>query len=163
MSAPSPKSVGGALLVAVAVGAVAVGLRREARRSAAEAAESASNASAVEAPRADAVVVYYFHGDQRCATCLDIEAQTKRAIEENFAEQMADAKLRLESVNFEAPGNAHFRKDYDLSFGTVVVQGGGADQPWENLSDVWTLIHDDPVLFEVYIVDHVERMLEPAR
>lgn len=163
MRTPSAQSVAGVILIVFAVGATVVGLRRQ---STADGASATTAVTAPESPDAESrpepVTVYYFHGDTRCATCRAIETQTTRVVQERFDQELASEKLRFEIVNFEAPANEHFRGDYDLAFGSVVVQGIGEDRPWENLADVWTLIHEDPAVFEVYLVEHVRRMLEPA-
>lgn len=70
--------------------------------------------------------------------------------------------LRFEVVNFEQPEHRHFRDDFGLSFGSVVVHGPGPEVQWENLGEVWKLIHDDPAKFEACIVRHVQSMLEAA-
>lgn len=166
MSALPARSIAGIALVVFAVGATAVGVYRQARRSAPEADARAQPVAEAEPSDAallpEPVTVYYFHGDTRCATCRAIEEQTARVLQERFAEELATEKLRFERVNFDEEANRHFQDDYDLAFGSVVVQGNGKDRPWENLANVWTLIHDDTTAFDAYIVEHVRRMLEPV-
>jgi hypothetical protein len=162
------KTALGVAIVAIAIAAVAVGLFREAdhAREAEQIAATPAATSAIEtAPGAkahqpNAVIVYYFHGDYRCETCLAIESQTVRAVETNFADEIDAGRLRLEIVNFDAPANRHFRADYNLAFGTVLVQGAG--EAWENLDNVWDLVHEDPADFETYLVDQIRPMLDAA-
>jgi hypothetical protein len=110
----------------------------------------------------DVVTVYYFHGHTRCDTCLDIEAKTVAAIENNFADAVESGRMQFEIVNFDQPEHAHFRDDYDLAYGTVVVQGIGDDHPWVDLADVWTYVHEPPAEFEKYLVSNITAMLDPA-
>lgn len=147
------KPILGIVLVAAAIGAVAIGVAREGSK--AGSAEVA-NASA-EQPRV--VTVYYFHGETRCETCLAIEAATERVVHERFADELAAGTLRYEAVNYDASAGRHFRDDYDLAFGSVVVQGVGEARPWENLAEVWSLIHDDPAKFEAYLIEHITPMI----
>ena len=143
----------GFALVAVAIGAVAIGVVRESSES-----RSGEVAGAlVEQERA--VTVYYFHGQARCETCLAIESATERVVRERFAGELDAGTLRYEAVNYDAPAERHFREEYNLAFGSVVVQGVGDDRPWENLAEVWTRIHDDPAEFEAYLVEHISSML----
>lgn len=157
-SAPQRKGLAkpamGIALVALAIGAVAIGVAREGSESSA----GQIAAEPVEQPRA--VTVYYFHSDTRCRTCLAIESKTERIVRERFANELAAGTLRYEAVNYDAPDDRHFRDDYDLSFGTVVVQGIGGNRPWENLSDVWSLVHEDSEEFEAYLAEHITPMLE---
>lgn len=146
---------GSALVIVVAVGALGVGLVREVGRS------QASSSPTERPPEPAVVTVYYFHGDVRCPTCRAIEARTTRTVHDEFADELAVGRLRFEVVNYDTPENLHFRDDFDLSFGSVIVQGAGADRPWENLADVWTLVNSDQLLFESYLVEHIGRMLGP--
>ena len=143
----------GILLVAVALGAVAIGVARESSKS------GVADAASAPSEQPQVVTVYYFHGETRCETCLAIERATERVVNERFAEELAEGTLRYEAVNYDAPSERHFREDYDLAFGTVVVQGVGEDRPWENLADVWSLVHDDPAVIEAYLVGHITPML----
>ena len=142
----------GILLIAIAAAAVVVGIARQGPRPA-----PAHAATTEEAPQA--VTVYYFHGDERCETCLAIEAATERTIRERFAEALAEGTLRYRAVNYDTPADRHFRDDFDLAFGSVVVQGTGPQARWENLADVWTLIHEEPAAFEAYLLEHITPML----
>lgn len=153
------RAVVGAALVSAAIAAVAVGLYREADR--ARRAETADSRLADPAV-SRAVVVYYFHGDLRCDTCRDIESRTSRLVKANFADEIASDRLRFAVVNFDAPADRHFRDDFDLAFGAVVVQAAGHPDSWENLSDVWTLIHDEPAAFDEYLNRHIRAALEKA-
>lgn len=156
-SAPQRKSLGkpilGLLLVAVAAGAVVVGVARERSKT------PASEATITRAIDPEVVTVYYFHGELRCETCVAIESLTERVVRARFADQLAAGTLRYEAVNYDDPADRHYWDDYDLSFGSVIVQGVGDAGAWENLAEVWTLVHDDSAAFEAYLVEHITPML----
>lgn len=152
---------GWTLLIA-ALAAAAVGLAREVGRAGTPTSGNDDVAVATTTAAADqqVVTVYDFHATQRCVTCLAIEKETVRVLEQHFGDALADGRLRFRSVDFDLPENLHFRSDYDLAFGSIVVRGAGADAAWQNLADVWTLIHGDPALFATYIVEHVRPLLD---
>jgi hypothetical protein len=175
----------GIMLVVLAVGAVTFGLMREARKS--RLAEGpvpttvVSQPSSISAPPTPApadpsatspaglstdtaasagppiTMVYYFHGDTRCPTCLSIEKQASETVQSKFEAEIAAGRLRFFSVNYDTPEHRHFRDDYGLSFGSVVVVKGAR---FENLSDVWTFVHDDRPKFDAYVVEHVAQFLK---
>lgn len=151
---PLAKPLLGVVLVVIALGAVVIGVTREA------APPKPAEVAAAPQAQAEVVTVYYFHGDTRCDTCLAIEAATERIVREWFAKDLAAGTLRYEAVNYEAPANQHFREAYSLAYGTVVVQGVGELRPWKNLSKVWEFIHDDPTKLDAYLVDSIAPMLE---
>lgn len=145
-------------LVAIAIATVAIGLMRERSR-----AEEAASEPVPDATQDDGVIrVYYFHGDVRCKTCLAIEARTSEIVSRVFADEIASGWLRFERVNYDEPANRHFREEYRLAFSTVVVQGAGEDRKWENLAEVWTLIHQDEPALEEYLTRHILRMIDPT-
>lgn len=143
----------GVLLFAVAAGALAVGIARQSSK------PGVDQAVATPVAQAERVTVYYFHGTIRCKTCVAIEMETERVLRERFSDELERGTLNYVAVDYDTPENQHFRTDYDLAFGSVVVQGSGDEGPWENLADVWTLIHSDQVTFDAYLVDHIAPLL----
>lgn len=146
----------GAAVVLVAVGALTVGLVREASRS----DEQRSAAPVAETRGGGVLTVYYFHGDLRCKTCLAIEAQTVEVMRRTFADEVAEGLLHLEIVNFDDPANAGYRDRYDLAYSTVILQSGYEPDRWENLSEVWTHIASGEAAFGQYLADQINRMLD---
>lgn len=112
-------------------------------------------------PLDDGVIVYYFHGKNRCPTCVNIEAYARDAIESAFAEQLRDGWLRWQVVNYEEPGSEHFRKDYELIVPSVVLVriDGGAPTQWSTLSRTWQLV-DDKAAFRRYVEQETRAFLE---
>jgi hypothetical protein len=152
----------GIACVILASGAVVVGLVRELRRSPPSAAAAergdAADAARLNQPASSAVTtVYYFHGNTRCDTCLDIERQTGEAVGRAFEEELRAASVRLVSINYDLDEHRHFLEDYDLSFSSVVVVRGSR---WENLGEVWTLVHDERTEFDRYVSDRVRAFVE---
>ena len=103
---------------------------------------------------AGAVVVYYFHGDKRCRTCISIEAYTREAIEEGFLEQLESGELELRIVNVDDPENGHFIQDYGLTTKSVILADvrGGAEGRWKNLDMIWEYVGDKKTF-----LDYVQR------
>ena len=98
----------------------------------------------------DALVVYYFHGNVRCPSCLLLEELTRSTVEFYLGEEMKTGRISLKIINTDKPDNAHFTEDYDLSVQSVVlsqVQNGG-EKSWKKLDRLWELLHDEEVLVE---------------
>jgi len=104
--------------------------------------EGVDNAASPEPARA--VVVYYFHGDKRCATCIKLESYAQEAIETHFAEELGNERLRWNAVNVDEAGNEHFVKDFQLVTKSVVLVEMQDGEPgrWQNLDRVWELVGD---------------------
>lgn len=143
----------GAVVIVVALGAVVFGIAREMGRSVP--ATTVASVTPAAAPSTAAIpTVYYFHGDRRCATCVSIEEQTAALMRAAFAQDIAAGRLQFRVVNFDAAADRHFRDDYQLSFGSVVVASAD-NTKWENLGEVWPL-EDDREAFERYLIEHIQ-------
>ncbi len=97
-------------------------------------------------------VVYYFHGNRRCATCRGIEDKTRKVVAGDFGELVRRGELEFRSVNLDQSENEHFVKDFQLVSRTVVLAREAAGQPvkWKVLDKVWLLAHK-PDKFRAYI------------
>jgi hypothetical protein len=109
---------------------------------------AATTAQAGTAP--DRVVVFYFHGNRRCRTCLGIQETIQRTIAERFGAETASAALSFQDVNIDAPDNKHFIQEFNLSSSSMVVTAnkGKAMLKWENCEKVWEHAHDQTALAE---------------
>ena len=123
---------------------------RESTGATAEAVSASSAASAVQPANvtADSVVVYYFHGNRRCRTCMGIQRAIQTTVSERFAAETASGALVFREVNIDEPANAHFVQDFDLSSSSMVVvaKSGQKTVKWENCSQVWPLAHKETEL-----------------
>lgn len=106
------------------------------------------------------VIVYYFHGNFRCATCRRIEQLTREAVSENFGAELSAGALEMRVINVEEPENSHFSNDYKLFTRSVVVSDmvNGKETQWKNLQKVWELVHQQKA-FEDYIRDEIKSYL----
>jgi len=114
-----------------------------------EAVATASTASAAaENLNPDSVVVYYFHGNRRCRTCMGIQQAIQTTVSERFGAETASGALAFREVNIDEPDNAHFVKDFNLSSSSMVVVAKSGDKTvkWENCSRVWPLAHQETEL-----------------
>ena len=60
-----------------------------------------SNKATEEQSQKDRVEVLYFHGKQRCATCMAIEKNAKEAVEAQFADELKNGTRLYEILNEE--------------------------------------------------------------
>jgi len=45
--------------------------------------------------------VYYFHNTRRCETCMNVERQSKQALQQLYPQQMKAGKVRFTALNIE--------------------------------------------------------------
>ncbi|MFH0939040.1 MAG: nitrophenyl compound nitroreductase subunit ArsF family protein [Planctomycetota bacterium] len=108
------------------------------------------------------IIVYYFHGNMRCATCRAIEAYANEAIRTGFADALKDGRLEWRVVNIEEPDNERFVEDFQLTTRSVVLERlvNGKRADWKNLERVWELIRGDKDDFLKYVQDETKVYLK---
>jgi hypothetical protein len=109
---------------------------------------------------ADGVVVYYFHGRQRCVTCNKMETLAESVVRQQFADQHRDGWVVFKSIDVQTPETGHFVQDYQLSSAAVVMvqRQGGQDVRWRRLDEVWQKVRDD-VEYRGYVADNLAACL----
>lgn len=104
---------------------------------------------------ANTVIVYYFHGNVRCATCRTIESYAEEAVRTAFAPELASGKMKWRPVNVDEPENEHFVQDYQLVTRSLVLvkMENEAQTEWKNLDKIWQLVGSKPQFTE-YVVEN---------
>lgn len=118
-----------------------------------------NSAQAGEKAQSLSYIVYYFHGNRRCATCKKIESQAKAVVESTFTAKIKKGELTFTSVNIDEEQNKHFINDFNLvSSGVVAVRinGKGEVQKYKNLPKVWPLAWEEDS-FNNYIKDEINK------
>jgi hypothetical protein len=107
----------------------------------------------------DGLVVYYFHGDTRCATCQAIEAQSHAAVQEHYSAELQDGTVSWEILNYEGAA-AEFAEQFAIQVPVVVLARieEGQIGDWKRLDKVWALVGDEEAFGE-FIRSEISRML----
>ena len=105
-------------------------------------------------------VVYYFHTNYRCETCELLEKNTGEVMEEYYSEELRDGTLIWKVINTDEEGNQHFRDDYELYSGAVVLvkRRNGKEITFKSLELIWELVYDEPE-FKKYMSSEVKSFL----
>ena len=121
-------------------------------------------AVAGEKVAAEKTVVYYFHGNRRCATCRGIEENTRKVVDGDFSELVRRGRLEFRSVNLDRSENEHFVKEFQLVSRTVVLarEAAGKTVDWKTLDKVWLLAHQ-PDKFRAYIKSELDGFLRSPK
>ncbi len=64
------------------------------------------------------VNIYYFHGKQRCKTCVAVEKLTKEVIEKNFA---GNDKIHFTVLNIEDAANDALVEKYKVAWNALII------------------------------------------
>lgn len=72
----------------------------------------------------DKVEVYYFHNERRCATCVAVEDESVKALNELYPEKMKSGEITFLSVNIEDDANKGLTEKFEISGQTLLVVKG---------------------------------------
>jgi len=65
--------------------------------------------------------VLYFHATHRCPTCMSIEANTKKTLEANFAEDLKKGKIKFTVLNVDDEKNKDISQKYGAYGATLIL------------------------------------------
>lgn len=71
----------------------------------------------------DHVEVMYFHGKQRCVTCMAIEKYAKEVVEKDFAKEKKSGKVVFKVVDISTGEGAKTAKDYHVTWSSLYING----------------------------------------
>ncbi|MBB4038253.1 PBP1b-binding outer membrane lipoprotein LpoB [Dysgonomonas hofstadii] len=104
------------LILLLAVFFIACGNKTENKQ-----AENPIQEQTVTTADASVVNVYYFHGKQRCRTCIAIENVTKNAIAENYKD---NPKIKYTEINIDEAVNKDLVEKYEIAFSSLLIAKG---------------------------------------
>jgi hypothetical protein len=70
------------------------------------------------------VGVYYFHFERRCTTCINVEENSKKAVEELYPEQVKSGEYFFQSVNLDEKSGKETGDKMGIGMQTLVVVHG---------------------------------------
>ena len=78
----------------------------------------------------DHVEVVYFHGKQRCLTCMAIEKYAREVVATDLAREKQSGKVLFRTVDITTPEGAKLAKKYRVSWSSLYINGwkGGKEK-----------------------------------
>lgn len=138
-------------IIAIAVLLVSCG---NAEKKAENVAESVTEAQ-IEAP---GVEVIYFHGKQRCMTCMAIE----KVASETVADKYADGKVKFTVVDIDTPEGEPIADKYKIARSSLIVVHHQADstETVENMTEkAFANARKNPEAFSAMLCDVINPLL----
>ena len=110
----------------------------------------------------DHVEVLYFHGKQRCATCIAIENNAKTALEENFGEQTKNGDGEFKVIDISKDENGKIAEKYEVTWSSLfVVKYKEGKETSENMTEfAFGNARKSPEVFKAGVVRVVNEMLK---
>lgn len=108
------------------------------------------------------VEVLYFHGKQRCATCMAIEKNTKAALEESLAEAIKKGDVVFKVIDISKKENEKIAEKYEVTWSSLfVVKYKNGQESYENMTEfAFGNARKSPDAFKAGLVKTVHDMLK---
>ncbi|MCQ2050139.1 MAG: nitrophenyl compound nitroreductase subunit ArsF family protein [Candidatus Saccharibacteria bacterium] len=68
------------------------------------------------------VEVMYFHGKQRCVTCLSIEKYAQQVVSEEFADELKSGRLKFSVVDISTDEGRKLAGEYKISWSSLIIE-----------------------------------------
>ena len=84
----------------------------------------------------DRVEVIYFHGKQRCPTCVAIEECTRQVIDSVFADEIGNGTVTFRTVDISTADGEAIADRYEVTWSSLFVNDWkNGEETRENLTD----------------------------
>ena len=113
-------------------------------------------------PARDCVEVLYFHGKQRCATCMAIEKNASEAVSKEFAEEIKKGDVVFRVIDITKEENEAIAEKYEVTWSSLFVVGHkNGNENVENMTDfAFKNARQSPEEFKSGVVAKVRELLK---
>jgi hypothetical protein len=105
------------------------------------------------------VEVYYFHATMRCPTCLAVEEQTRKALDENFAEEIKAGTVKLTVVNLEEKENKALTEKFEIGWSSLILYVPSSDKSLNLTEDAFANARSHPDDFRKELQEKIKELL----
>jgi hypothetical protein len=100
----------------------------------------ANKKETVQSDGSSKVSVYYFHFTRRCATCLAVEENARKAVEALYPNQVKSGDYSFTSLNLDEAGTKEIADKLGVGGQTLMVVRG--DKKLDITGSAWMSAHD---------------------
>lgn len=119
-----------------------------------------NESKAEEQVKNDVVEVLYFHGKQRCATCIAIEKNTKELLETTFANKLKSGEVVFKPVDITE--NEELADKYEVSWSSLIIvdYDNDGEEKASNMTEfAFGNARTNPVNFKKGVEEQINTML----
>ena len=102
------------------------------------------------------VNVYYFHFTRRCATCMAVEENARKAVEALYPNEVKTGEYSFASLNLDEPGTREIADKLGVGGQSLMVIRG--DKKIDITSAAWFAAHD-PDKMKIEIKSGIDKVL----
>ena len=119
-------------------------------------------ALAASAQTNDCVEVIYFHGKQRCPTCMAIEKHAREVVEHDFVSQKKLGKVKFMVIDINSAEGRKIAKDYRVSYSSLFLNSrrGGKQSRTDITRFAFKNARKHTDVFKKEIADKINELLK---
>jgi hypothetical protein len=108
------------------------------------------------------IEVLYFHGKQRCKSCVAIELRTKDMLNMYFAQEMKEGKIAFKTVDFSLKENEPIADKYQIAFSSLLlVKHENEKETVKDLTDFgFSYAYKNPEMFMSGLKEEIDSLLK---
>lgn len=137
------------IFVAAMMSVVACGARSESKQISTDANEQR-------------VEVIYFHGKQRCLTCMAIEKLAREVVETQFASALANGELVFKVVDISTKEGERIADKYEVTWSSIFINKvDGKREKVNNLTDfAFSNARSNPEKFKQGVAEKINELIK---
>ncbi|OQA86306.1 MAG: hypothetical protein BWY27_01175 [Bacteroidetes bacterium ADurb.Bin234] len=110
----------------------------------------------------DGIEVLYFHGKQRCKSCVSIELRTKEMLNTYFSQEMKKGKIIFKTIDFSLKENEPIADKYEIAWSSLLlIKHQNGDETVKNLTDFgFSYAYKNPETFMTGMKEEMDNLLK---
>jgi len=110
----------------------------------------------------DGIEVLYFHGKQRCKSCVSIELRTKEMLNTYFSQEMKKGKIIFKTIDFSLKENEPIADKYEIAWSSLLlIKHQNGDETVKNLTDFgFSYAYKNPETFIEGMKEEIDNLLK---
>ena len=115
------------------------------------------------AAQAQTLDIRYFHGKQRCTTCMNIEKYTLELLQEQYATQLKNGTIKMSIIDFSTAEGKKLADQQKVSFSSLFLVKKGKDKK-ETIVNLTRLgfqcAKNNPKEFKRLLKEEIDKLLK---
>lgn len=104
------------------------------------------------------VVVYYFHSEHRCPTCIAVENETKATLEINLKNEAESGKVEFQVINIDEAKNKGICEKYGVYGSSLLLVKGNSTINLTNMA--FTNARRNPDKFREELSTEIKKLIK---
>ena len=115
------------------------------------------------AAQAQTLDIRYFHGKQRCTTCINIEKYTLELLQEQYATELKNGTIKMSIIDFSTAEGKKLADQQKVSFSSLFLVKNGKDKKatMVNLTRMsFQYAKNNPKEFKRLLKEEIDKLLK---